>query len=294
MANKTNFIMAQYEKAVLIWTDEMLKHNKYGDAIFSPFYEFELEEYGYDNTIYSRVSKLRKKYFGNSDIVSPRVQHFKLYIRHHNYKAQHIKKPNGYDEWKQNSIEKKKRKQLQKETFENSSNHLKFDKKQKPYHMEKLKKNSILENENVKQKKTEVKIAKPKKYTLKIKKKTSNNVVDISQETWNHIDKVEIFDLDTSAIFGMATTAENNNVLINKRGVEVGEYRDWEDIHNEIPDNYKDEDNCVVGEDGLPMIEYELYEKGLFYHSLRAKKYTEFRYCPHRDEFIDTQTIKLL
>lgn len=78
MENKANY---QREQRETVWDDNYLLNNS------EPFYNFERIEYGYGSDIRVRVCKLRKNYFNESKIKQPRVQHFKLFMKFHNYIA---------------------------------------------------------------------------------------------------------------------------------------------------------------------------------------------------------------
>ena len=77
---------------------------------------------------------------------------------------------------------------------------------------------------------------------------------------WNSTltDKVRIYDNEngTKLVFAMENTPDGS-FLLNKNQVALGEYREWEDVDNNIADCYKNNSNKVLDPNSaIPLFEY--------------------------------------
>ena len=115
---------------------------------------------------------------------------------------------------------------------------------------------------------------------------------------WNSIltDKVRIYDNEngTKLVFAMENTPQGS-FLLNKNQVALGEYREWEDVDNNIADCYKNNSNKVLDPNSaIPLFEYEIYKKTSMYHNLTSGIYREYRYDMKKETLVYTNSIEIV
>lgn len=122
----------------------------------------------------------------------------------------------------------------------------------------------------------------------------SNN--DINDEWWNSdlTDKIKIYDNINNSYFVFAMEeSSNGEYLLNKNQVVLGEYRDWVDCKNQVPDCFKNKENKVLDPyTALPLREFEIYKDSVIYHDLNPSVYRKYRYNKNTEELTFTNSIE--
>ena len=156
---------------------------------------------------------------------------------------------------------------------------------------------TFIKQSNIKIKITDNK-ANPNKLTnnnSEIYKKMSINS-DIYESWWNSelTDKIKIYDNINNSYFTFAIEESSmGDYLLNKNQVILGEFRDWVDIENNIPECFKNEENKVIDPHTvLPLREYEIYSDNVIYHDLNPTIYRKYRYDDNAEELIFTNLIE--
>lgn len=156
---------------------------------------------------------------------------------------------------------------------------------------------TFIKQSNIKIKITDNK-ANPNKLTnnnSEIYKKMSINS-DIYESWWNSelTDKMKIYDNINNSYFTFAIEESSmGDYLLNKNQVILGEFRDWVDIENNIPECFKNEENKVIDPHTvLPLREYEIYSDNVIYHDLNPTIYRKYRYDDNAEELIFTNSIE--
>ena len=133
--------------------------------------------------------------------------------------------------------------------------------------------------------------------SAKIKKNLLENE-DILESWWNSelTDKIQLYDSQNGSSFTFAMEHTNEgNVILNKRQVILGTFKEWEDINNYIPECHKNNENKVIDpETAIPLMEYLLSEKMSIYHNLNPGIYREYRYDIQKEELYYTDSVKLI
>lgn len=107
-------------------------------------------------------------------------------------------------------------------------------------------------------------------------------------------DKVEIYDEFYSARYTFAMEETNmGSLLLNKNQVQLGLFRIWVDVHNTIPDCYKNSENQVLNpQTNIPLYEFIVNKTNKLYNSVRPSLYREYRYDNNKEEFVYTNSVK--
>lgn len=128
------------------------------------------------------------------------------------------------------------------------------------------------------------------------------NIIDkennLLNNWWNseYTDKLKIIDHQNGTEYVVAReTTDEGNYLLNKNQVVIGEFRDWDDELNTIPEDLKNNENIVLDPySAIPVQEYIIYESSSMYHELTIKKYRCYRYNESQNNLIYTNEIELL
>ena len=109
-----------------------------------------------------------------------------------------------------------------------------------------------------------------------------------------NLDKIKIFDpIDNSSSIFVLYTDDNNNYLLNKNKVIIGEFYDWES--KEIDDIHKNSFNKILDPDtNIPIVEYKIFEKTSIYHNISPGIYRSHRFDKNIGEFIITNSLELI
>jgi len=124
------------------------------------------------------------------------------------------------------------------------------------------------------------------------------NSSGILNDWWNseYTDKLRISDYENGSEYIVAReSTDEGNYILNKNQVIIGEFRDWEDDANNIPDDLKNNENIVLDPNSaIPIQEYIVYDKSSIYHDLTIKNYRCYRYNEHQNTLIYTNEIEFL
>lgn len=121
---------------------------------------------------------------------------------------------------------------------------------------------------------------------------------DIREDWWmsEYTDKLIIKDNLIGSEFKVAVeNNDNGNYLLNKKQVIVGEFKEWEDTNNDIPTEFKNNENVVLDPNSaVPLQEYILYENSSIYHDLSKLSYKNYRYDDLKNTLVYTNEIEFL
>tara|TARA_B110000967_G_C18617387_1_gene427048 strand:+ start:1 stop:717 length:717 start_codon:yes stop_codon:yes gene_type:complete len=103
----------------------------------------------------------------------------------------------------------------------------------------------------------------------------------IDYEEYTNIELFKIPDIDNS----------DKGILKDKYSNQIGYYSLWKDIQQCIPEEYKNESNCVLHPDSfIPLLEYNLKESSI-YHDLTNIVYRQFIFNNSLQRLVVTQNV---